>query len=317
MTAAADPTTHQGDAPGALDPSVVPTRRGRRQPVLPYALIAPSVLVLGAVLAYPLYRLGLLSLKDFGLPQIFGSPAEWVGLDNYTEILSEGYFWTVLARTVAFCMVNVALTMTIGFAIALLLNALGSKMRLLVSGSLILAWSMPALTSTIVWQWIFDTQFGLANWALGRQGESWLAEPLSFYFVATIIVVWMGIPFVAFTLYAGLTQVPEEILEAAEMDGASAWDRLRDIIVPMLKPLLLILTSLSVLWDFRVFTQIFVLQRAGGISRDTNLLGVYAYRISIGSNEFDVGAAVAIVMVAITLLLTVFYLREMARQEDL
>lgn len=309
-------TTAVGDALGASAPPEAERRR-RRRPVLPYLLLTPAVVILAAMLGYPLYRLGVLSLQDFGLPQVFGQPAEWVGLDNYATILRDGYFWTVLWRTVLFCLVNVALTMVIGFAVALLLNQLGWKMRLLVSTSLILAWAMPALTATIVWQWIFDTQYGLANWALGRQGESWLADPLSFLGVATIIVVWMGVPFVALTLFAGLTQVSSEILEAAEVDGASSWQRLRDIVVPMLKPLLLILTSLSVLWDFRVFTQIYVLQRAGGISRDTNLLGVYAYRISIGGSEFDIGAAVAIVMVAITILLTIAYLREMARQEDL
>ena len=308
-------TTAVGDAPTtSTSPEV---RRRRRRPVLPYVLLLPAVAVLVAMLGYPLYRLGVLSLQEFGLPQVFGQPAEWVGLDNYREILSDGYFWTVLWRTVVFCLANVALTMVIGFAIALLLVQLGWKMRLLVSTSLILAWAIPPITATIVWQWIFDTQYGLANWALGRQGESWLAEPLSFFGVATIIVVWMGVPFVALTLYAGLTQVPDEILEAAEVDGASPWQRFRDIVVPLLKPLLLILTSLSVLWDFRVFTQIYVLQRAGGISRDTNLLGVYAYRTAIGGSEFDLGAAIAIVMVIITIALTIVYLREMARQEDL
>ena len=83
-------------------------------------------------------------------------------------------------------------------------------MRLLTMIGLMLAWAMPALTATVIWQWIFDTQYGIANWLLGRQGESWLSNPLTFYFVATIIVVWMGIPFIAFTLYAGLTQIPEE-----------------------------------------------------------------------------------------------------------
>ena len=100
---------------------------------------------------------------------------------------------------------------------------------------------------------------------------------MTFFIVATIIVVWMGVPFVAFTIYAGLTQVPDDIVEAAELDGAGAWQRFRYIVLPTLKPILLILTSLSVLWDFRVFTQIYVLQKAGGITRDTNLLGVYIY----------------------------------------
>jgi N,N'-diacetylchitobiose transport system permease protein len=87
--------------------------------------------------------------------------------------------------------------------------------------------------------------------------------------------------------------------------------------VPFLRPVILILTALSVLWDLRVFTQIYVLQKAGGIARDTNLLGVYAYRLAFGENKFDVGAAVAIVMVLITLIFTVFYLRQITRQEEL
>jgi N,N'-diacetylchitobiose transport system permease protein len=168
-----------------------------------------------------------------------------------------------------------------------------------------------------VWQWIFDTQYGLVNWALGKPGHSWLAQPISFFMVATIIVVWMGIPFVTFTTYAALSQIPTELIEAAEIDGAGPVAQWRFVIFPAIRPILLIITSLSILWDFRVFTQIYVLQRAGGISRETNLLGVYAYQISIGQNSFDIGAAIAIVMVLITLLITITYIRSMLRQDAL
>jgi N,N'-diacetylchitobiose transport system permease protein len=293
------------------------SKRRRRVKPLPYLLLLPALVALAAMLGFPLVRLVTLSLQHFGLKQQFGQPAEWVGLDNFRSILGSHEFWTVLGRTVAFCAVNVALTMIFGMLVALLLKRLGNRMRLLVSVGLMLAWAMPALTATVVWQWIFDSQYGLANWVLGQQGHSWLASPLSFYFVATVIVVWMAIPFVAFTLYAGLTQLSVEVMEAAAMDGATAWQRFRDIVVPALKPLVFILISLSVLWDFRVFTQIYVLQRAGGVSRDTNLLGVFAYRTSIGSNHFDLGAAIAIVMVLITIALTLVYLRSMMRQEEL
>jgi N,N'-diacetylchitobiose transport system permease protein len=217
----------------------------------------------------------------------------------------------------------VALTIGLGLLVALLLQALGRTMRLAVTVALMLAWAMPPLSATIVWQWVFDAQYGLVNWLLTTlgigeyQGHSWLSEPLSFFTVATIVVVWMGIPFVAFTLYAGLTQVPRELTEAASIDGAGAWDRFRAVTFPMLKPILTIVTALSVLWDFRVFTQIYVLQQAGGISRETNLLGVYAYRVAIGETRFDLGAALAIIMVLITLLLTLVYLRQMVRQEEL
>jgi len=308
-TTTTDTTTGDGKPP-----VVVPRPR---PPALPYALLLPSVVVLGAMLGYPLVRLVTMSTQEYGLPQVFGQPAPWVGLDNFRTILEDAYFWTVLWRTLIFCFVNVALTMVLGVLVALLLDALGRGMRLLVSVSLIVAWAMPALTATIVWQWMFDTEYGLANWALGRQGESWWANQLTFFFVATIIVVWMGIPFVAFTVYAALTQIPVDIVEAARLDGAGFRDTFRYVALPALKPILLILTALSVIWDFRVFTQIYVLQRAGGITRDTNLLGVYAYRISIGENRFDVGAAVAVVMVAITALLTVVYLRAMTKNEEL
>jgi N,N'-diacetylchitobiose transport system permease protein len=293
-----------------------PLRRRRVRP-MPYLLLTPAVLALALMLGYPLVRLLTLSLQNFGLKQQFGAAADWVGLRNFRKILSDDEFWSVLKRTVVFCAVNVALTMVIGMAVALLMQRLGKKMRLLTLVGLMLAWSMPALTATVIWQWIFDTQYGIANWLFDRQGQSWLSNPLTFYFVATIIVVWMGVPFIAITLYAGLTSIPNEMMEAAAIDGATPMQRFRDIILPSLKPIVMILTSLSVLWDFRVFTQVYVLQRAGGINRDTNLLGVYAYRISIGSSHFDTGAAVAIVMVLITVLLTLFYLRSMVRQEEL
>ena len=153
----------------------------------------------------------VMSMQEYGLPQVFGQPAPWVGLANFRTILEDDYFWTVLWRTLLFCSVNVVLTMVLGVLIALLLEALGKGMRLFVSASLIIAWAMPALTATIVWQWMFDTEYGLVNWALDRQGESWWANQLTFFMVATIIVVWMGIPFVAFTIYAALTQIPVDI----------------------------------------------------------------------------------------------------------
>jgi N,N'-diacetylchitobiose transport system permease protein len=289
----------------------------RRRPVLPYALVAPTVVVLTVILGYPVARLIVQSGQEYGMSQVFGAPAPWVGFANFRHLFEDPYFWKVLRRTLVFCFVNVALTMSLGVLVALLLNSLGSKMRLLVSTSLILAWAMPALTATVVWQWIFDTEYGLANWVFDRQGESWLADPMSFFGVATIIVVWMGIPFVAFTVYAGLSQIPADLLEAASIDGAGAVARFRYIIVPMLKPILVILIALSTLWDFRVFTQIYVLQQAGGISRDTNLIGVYTYQLSIGQSDYGVGAAAAILMMLLMCILTLGYLRSMFKQDHI
>lgn len=291
--------------------------RGR---LLPYALLVPTLAALGAGLGYPLVRLFVISTQEFGRRQQFGAPAPYVGADNYAEILGDPYFWDVLWRSLVFCAVNVALTIVLGTLVALLLERLGTVMRTALSVALLLAWATPALTATIVWQWIFDARYGVVNWLLTRlggdfEGHSWLSEPLSFFFVGTLIVVWMGVPFVAFTLYAGMTQIPGEVMEAAAIDGAGGWQRFRDVTWPALKPIFVVLVALSTLWDLRVFTQVFVLQQAGGIVRDTNTLGVYAYRQG-GSGNYGLGAAVAVVMVVITLLLTLVHLRQMFRQEE-
>jgi N,N'-diacetylchitobiose transport system permease protein len=292
-------------------------RRPRRS-ALPYGLLVPALALIGLALAYPLVRLVVMSTQEFGLRQQFGAPAEFVGLDNFRAILGDPEFVDVLIRSLVFCAVNVVLTLVLGTLVAVILGQVGRALRWLVGTALLLAWAMPALTATVVWQWLFDTQHGLVNWTLTRlggdfEGHGWLAEPLSFFFVATIIVTWMGIPFVAFTMHAGMSQIPSEVLEAAAVDGASGWQRFRDIVLPALKPLIVVIAALSTLWDLKVFTQIYVLQQAGGITRETNLLGVWAYRMSIGQSDFGVGAAAALIMVALTLTLTFVYLRSMLR----
>jgi N,N'-diacetylchitobiose transport system permease protein len=122
----------------------------------------------------------------------------------------------------------------------------------------------------------------------------------------------MSVPFVVFSVYAGLLSVPDECLEAAELDGASAWQRLRRISLPLVRPVLLVVGLLQVIWDLRVFTQIYVLQRAGAPTRETHLLGTFIYSLS---KEFSMAGAMATIMLAITLVLTVFYIRRMLREE--
>ena len=198
------------------------------------------------------------------------------------------------------------------------MRLMSGPVRLLVQAGLLLAWAMPVVASLTVWQWLFDTQYGVVNWTLTRlgadyEGHSWLLDPLSFFFVATVIVVWMSVPFVAFTGYAALTQVSEDLTEAAELDGAGAWQRLRHVVLPSIRPVLLIIGLLQVIWDLRVFTQIYVLQKAGGVTRDTNLLGTYIYRLGIGGGDFGTAAAVAMFMLALTVLLTAPYVRLMLK----
>ena len=211
--------------------------------------------------------------------------------------------------------------MVLGTLLALAMRLMSKPVRLLVQTGLLLAWAMPVLAALTVWQWLFDSQYGVVNWLLERvgldyAGHSWLIEPLSFFFVAAVVVVWMSVPFVAFTVYAGLIQLPAEIIEAAEVDGASAFQRLRHVILPLTRPVLLIVGLLQVIWDLRVFTQIYVLQNAGGVTRETNLLGTYIYRSGIGEGNFGVASAVAVFMLALTVVLTWPYVAKMLKDVD-
>jgi N,N'-diacetylchitobiose transport system permease protein len=300
---------------------VRPVRR-RRRDLTPLYLLIPAGVVLLALTAWPLIQLVVTSFLEFGRAQIFGAPPVFVGLDNYADVLTDAEFWQVLGRSVAFCLVNVLLTMLLGIAIGVLMTKLGGGYKLLVSVGLLLAWAMPPVTASVVWGWIFDTDRGVVNYLLTQvtgvdfQGHSWLIDPLSFFFVATIIVTWQAIPFVAFTVFAGLTQVPHEVLEAAEIDGATGWQRFRMIVLPYLRGVLVILLILQIIWDMRVFSQIYALQTVGGIAAETNTIGVYIFKVSIGAGDLGAGGAISVLLVILMLGLSGYYIRSLLRQEE-
>ncbi|WP_248242701.1 carbohydrate ABC transporter permease [Microbacterium kunmingense] len=307
-------------------PPASPGRRRALRPgaLTPYALLTPALIVLAVITGWPLVQLIVMSFQEFGRAQVFGAPPEFIGLANYVGILTDPQFWQVLSRSLLFAAVCVVVTMVLGILIALLMRRLGVVIRTLVSIGLLLAWAMPPLSATIVWGWIFDTQYGVLNQVLSQvlgleqfTGHSWLIEPLSFFFVATIIIVWGAIPFVAFTVYAGLTQVPDEVLEAAQLDGAGAAQRFFLVIVPFIRPILVVVTILQVIWDLRVFTQIYALQSIGGLAEQTNTLGVYIYRVSLGAGDFGVGGAISVIVVLLLVALSIFYVRRNLREESL
>lgn len=294
-------------------------RRRRRSPV-PYALLLPAVAVLLLGLGYPVYWQVVTSLQEFGLAQQFGQPPEFVGLDNYARIFSTDDLWAVVLRSIAFCLVNAIVTVALGLAFALLMRAVPRTVRIALQVSLLLAWAMPMVAAVTVWRWLFDWRTGVVNWLLvrigfeGYAGHNWLAQPLSFFFVATVIIVWMSVPFVALSLFAGLTQVPEEVLEAARIDGARPSQTLRYILLPMVRPVLAIVFLLQIIWDLRVFAQIRLLQDSGAPVSETNLLGNFIFELGIGRQDFAGAAAVSIFVLALTVLLSWPYVRSLMKE---
>jgi N,N'-diacetylchitobiose transport system permease protein len=312
----------QQATPPGVPPSRPPGRIRLMRQVGPWLMLAPVIAVLAVLVGYPLYRLFVVSFQEYGRAQVFGQPAPFVGLDNYRAILTDQAFWKVFERSVLFCLANVVITMVIGTLVAILLTRLNRFFKLLTSIGLLVAWAMPALTAIIIWGWMFDTQFGVVNYLLTKltpwefTGHSWLINPMSFFLVATVVIVWQSVPFVAFSVYAGLTQVPDDVLEAAELDGANGRQRFRHVTFAYLRPIFLILTVLQVIWDLRVFTQIYALQSIGGIREKTSTLGVYIYQTSIGSGDFGEGGAMAVILVIVMLAIAFWYVYSSIKAEE-
>jgi N,N'-diacetylchitobiose transport system permease protein len=297
-------------------------RRFSRQRVghatAPYLLLAPAAAVLGLVLAYPLYMLGKLSFEKYGLFELIRHQGRWVGLDNYSKIFHDSQFWTVLGRTLLFTAAAVTLTMVLGTAIALLLLQVGRFIRVALTTALVLVWATPVIVAVDIWRWMVDYEFGVLNWTLTELHlgnfirHDWFVSPWSGFGVITALVVWGAIPFVTITVYAGLAQVPQELLEAAAIDGARPWSVFREVTMPLLKPIFVILISLSIIWDFQVFQQIWIMldQRPAG---DYYTMAIYAFSQSFRLSEYGLGSAIAVVMVLFMFLATTVYLRQMLK----
>jgi N,N'-diacetylchitobiose transport system permease protein len=312
-----------GVAIATPDLESAPRRPGRvRTNLLPYALIGPSVAVIGGILAFPLGMLVWLSLQHYGLRELIAHQGEWVGLGNFQAVLADPLFHQVIVRSLLFTLACVGLTLVLSTLIALLLLKVRQAVRVIVMSALVFVWTTPVIVSVDIWQWMFDYEFGVLNYLLTQLHvgnfihHNWFDNPIQGWSVFVVIVVWGAIPFVTITLFAGLLQVPSEVIDAAHVDGAGAWQRFWFVTAPMLKPIFLIVTCLSTIWDFGVFTQIYVMLNARP-SADYYTIAIYAYRESFGVTQYGLGAAIAVVLVLVLVVVTFFYVRETVKVAEI
>jgi N,N'-diacetylchitobiose transport system permease protein len=285
----------------------------------PYGLILPVLAVIGIVLGYPLYWLVKLSTERYGLFELIQHAGAPVGLANYRSVLHDAVFWHTLLRTVVFTAANVALTMVLGMLVALLLVRVSAWVRVLLSSGLVLVWAMPVVVAVQVWYWMTNFENGVVNYVLTELHlgdffqHDWYATTFSQLGLVTLLIVWGALPFVVVTLYAGLAQVPGDLVEAAEVDGARPWRIFLDITLPILRPILLILTSLSIIWDFGVFTQPYLLIGQSKITTGNYLMSIYLFEEGYFKSDFGRGAAISILMLLMVAALSVVYVRKMVR----
>jgi ABC-type sugar transport system permease subunit len=301
--------------------------RKTRRLAAPYLLLLPSLALIAWLVLWPTVQIAIYSFQNYGIPQILGTqPTQWVGFSNYSQIISDPEFWSSLRISVLFAVVVVPLTLVAGTLVGLLLHKLGRRMAAFVSTAALLAWATPPVSASVVFVWLFDSDGGIVDWTLSRM-PSWLGggahwagynwttnSALPAYTVLTLLVVWQAFPFIAVSVLAGLKMVPSELGEAARVDGASPWRSFWSVTYPILKPIFMVLLMLSVIWDFGIFTQAYMVTGELGNRNEYNL-GIYAYDKAFTTPPtYGEASAMALVLTIVLLIITVWYVRANIRQ---
>ncbi|MGR3933261.1 carbohydrate ABC transporter permease [Streptomyces sp. BRA346] len=292
-----------------------------------WAMVAPVVIVLGLIIGYPLGRGVYLSLTDADETNVERTiginhlPATYrfTGLDNLTAVLKDEVFLDRLLWTVTWTVSCVAVTFCLGLGLAVLLNRRFAG-RAVYRSLLILPWAVPAFVSVFAWRLLYNERNGILNKILdggGIDAVPWLNDPTLAKVSVIAVNVWIGVPFMLVALLGGLQSIPGERYEAAEMDGASPWQRFRHITLPGLRPVSSTVVLLSTIWTFNMFPVIYLLTR-GGPGDTTEILVTYAYRISFVNSPRDYAAASAwgVFILLILMLFAVVYRRALRKQGE-
>jgi multiple sugar transport system permease protein len=288
-----------------------PRRLLEREGAFSWIMLAPGVLFLLAFVAYPFFYGIYLSLQE----RQVAKAGLFVGLGNFVTLFHDGVFWQVSRNTFLYTIVTTVLKLLGGLAMALVMNQ-AFRGRNLARAFLLLPFIVPTILSTIAWMWIFDPTFSVINWTLVhtgaiRTGFSWLGNA-SLAMVAIIIVnTWRGIPFYGITLLAGLQTISPELYEAAAMDGASINQRFWHVTLPIIKPILIIVTMFSIIFTFADFQIVYALTH-GGPANATQVYVTYAFDLGMSAGQLGMGAAAALTMLPALVLLIIgltLYLR--------
>jgi ABC-type sugar transport system permease subunit len=285
--------------------------------LLPWAFLTPLIAVMVCVVGYPVVRTIWLSLHEGQ----FLRTGSFVGLKNYRTIFEDPNYTAALVRTTVFAVVVVAATMLISLAIALVLDSAPRAAKVLAV-VVLLPWAMPRVASGIIWKWMFNDQYGVVNWLLVKlgfssfRGYSWFSNGTPAMVAITIAVVWHSVPFVAVSLLAGLRATHGEVVEAARVDGANAWQVLIHIRLPLIRQLLVVMTTISTIWAYQSFDHFLVMTTPpGGPDHSTEVLSLLTWLKAFG--QLDQGSATAMAVVLFLLLSAVSVIYVRLNREDI
>jgi multiple sugar transport system permease protein len=285
-----------------------------KQRAFPYVLISPALLFVTLFAFYPIAYTWWLSLHRIilALPQL-GEP--FIGLENFRRLLHDGRAWQALGFTLLFVGVTTLLELFFG-----LISALALHQPLLGRGTIraviLIPWAIPTVVSSQMWRFLFNDQYGFINLLFfGYHPElyrAFLAEPISAMVAVMAVDVWKTTPFCTLILLAGLQYIPEELYEAARVDGAGRWSQFLHITLPLLKPTMVLVLLFRTLDAFRVFDSIYVMTQ-GGPADATLVLQFYGYKRMFAEGLLGYGAAISVVIFIISLGVSMFYLNAMRK----
>ena len=296
----------------AAQATIAASRRRRRSGLserqLAAAMIAPSLIVIAIVAAYPIIYAIWLSLHQYSV--IHPGLSRWVGLGNYSDALSSGDFWSSVRVTFVFTAISVTLELIIGIAMALLMNE-AFRGRSILRAVVLVPWAVLTVGTAIMWKSIFEPDLGFMNQllqALGLPGGHtvWLGQ--SGYAMAVLIIadVWKTAPFMALLILAGLQVIPDEVYDAAKVDGASMWQRFAHVTLPLLRPAILVALIFRTLDALRIFDLPFVLTQG---SNGTTSLSLYAYQQLTQNRLIGPGSSLAVLTFIIVMAVSFLYIR--------
>ena len=281
--------------------------------------LAPAVIYMVAFFGYPVVKNFVMAFQEYTTSTFYTGEAPWVGFKNYSEVVSSPVFGKAMLNTLLFTAGSIVGQFVIGLALAMFFRRrfpLNGVLRSLI----LLPWLIPLIVSGAVWRWILDKDNGALNRFLDAVGVAndhpgWLTST-SLALVAVILVnIWIGIPFNLTILYGGLQDIPEDLYEAASLDGASGWQRFRFVTWPLLRPVVSVVLVLGVVYTIKVLDIILGLT-GGGPANASQTIATQSYHLSFVEFDFGQGAALGNILIAISLVFAIFYLRANRRAVD-
>jgi ABC-type sugar transport system permease subunit len=277
-------------------------------------MLLPAAIAVFGIIVYPVLRTLLISF--FRVDSALATETPFVGLKNYTSVLTDPGFHDSIGRTLYFTLLSTALELLLGLGLAALLNA-DMRGRWLFRAVVVIPWAVPTIVNAAMWKGIFNAQYGALNGVLTQLGlideyQAWLGDPGLALNAVVVADVWKTTPLVAFFLLAGLSSIPKELYEAAKLDRASTWRTFRLITLPLLVPSIAIVLVLRTVEAFKVFDIIYGMTR-GGPANGTQTIAYYAYTTAFSDQEYGVGSAISYLIVIVILVLSTVYLRLLRR----